>query len=217
MYFGEGYNTDRFVIVGTEQQEVDFPLTGEGQSVSYNNYDGAGGVEMGNIIRRAAFALRYSDLNTLISNQLTSESRVLMVRNVVDRLRKAAPFLYADNDPYMTVVDGRLVWIVDMYTVSDRFPYVEPADVLRLGKNGEGSLPNFFNYIRNSVKATVDAYDGTMTFYVVDSTDPIITTYRSIFPDLFVDGSEMPAQVIEHRVSGRHVSWCRATCTCSTT
>jgi len=197
VYFGEGYSTDRFVIVGTQQQEVDFPLTAEGQSVSYNSYDGAGGVEMGSIFRRAAFALRYSDLNTLISNQLTSNSRILMVRNVTDRLRKAAPFLYADNDPYMTVVDGRLVWIVDMYTVSDRYPYAQPADVLRLG-TATGTLPNNFNYIRNSVKATVDAYDGTMTFYVVDPTDPMITTYRQIFPDLFVDGSTMSPRLVEH-------------------
>jgi len=197
VYFGESYNTDRFVIVKTEQQEVDFPLTAEGQSVSYNNYDGAGGVKMGNVFRRAAFALRYGDLNTLISNQLTSESRVLMVRNVTDRLRKAAPFLYADNDPYMTVVDGRLVWIVDMYTVSDRYPYAAPADFFRLGTE-EGTLPNSFNYIRNSVKATVDAYDGTMTFFVVDPADPLITAYRQIFPDLFVDGTTMRQQLIEH-------------------
>jgi len=197
VYFGESYNKDRFVIVGTEQQEVDFPLTGSGQSVSYNNYDGAGGVEMGNIIRRAAFGLRYSDLNILISNQLTAKSRVLMVRNVADRLRKAAPFLYADNDPYMVVLNGRLVWIVDMYTISDQYPYANPADFFRLA-SGEGTLPNYFNYIRNSVKATVDAYDGTMTFYVVDPTDPLITAYRSIFPDLFVDGSTMSPQLIEH-------------------
>ncbi len=197
VYFGEGYDPNRFVIVGSQQQEVDFPLTAEGQSVSYNTYDGAGGVEMGNIFRRAAFALRYSDLNTLISNQLTSEARILMKRNVTDRLRTAAPFLYADNDPYMVVIGGRLVWIVDMYTISDRYPYAAPADFLRLA-NGEGTLPNSFNYIRNSVKATVDAYDGTMTFYVVDPTDPLITAYRQIFPDLFVDGSTMSSQLIEH-------------------
>ena len=197
VYFGEGYDPNRFVIVGSEQLEVDFPLTAEGASVSRNSYDGAGGVEMGNIFRRAAFALRYSDLNTLISNQLTSDSRVLMERNVTDRLRTAAPFLYADNDPYMAVIGGRLVWIVDMYTVSERFPYAAPADFLRLG-NAEGTLPNFFNYIRNSVKATVDAYDGTMTFYVVDPSDPLIIAYRQIFPDLFVDGDTMPGQLVEH-------------------
>lgn len=197
VYFGEGYSTDRFVIVGSKQQEVDFPLTAEGASVSYNNYDGAGGVRMGSIFRRAAFALRYSDLNSLLSNQLTSESKMLMRRNVADRVRNAAPFLYADNDPYMTVIDGRLVWIVDMYTVSDRYPYAKPADFSRLG-SGLGTLPNSFNYIRNSVKATVDAYDGTMTFYVVDPTDPLITAYRQIFPDLFVDGSTMPAPLVDH-------------------
>lgn len=197
VYFGEGYDSSRFVIVGSQQLEVDFPLTAEGQSVSYNTYDGAGGVEMGSIFRRAAFALRYSDLNLLISNQLTPDARILMERNVTGRLRTAAPFLYADNDPYMVVIGGRLVWIVDMYTISDRYPYAAPADFLRLA-NGEGTLPNSFNYIRNSVKATVDAYDGTMTFYVVEPTDPLITAYRQIFPDLFVDGSTMSSQLIEH-------------------
>ncbi|MGZ8785509.1 MAG: UPF0182 family membrane protein [Acidimicrobiia bacterium] len=197
VYFGESYGLDRFVIVGTKQQEVDFPLTAEGQSVSYNNYDGAGGVRMGSIFRRAAFALRYSDLNSLLSNQVTSDSKVLMRRNVADQVRTAAPFLYADNDPYMTIIDGRLIWIVDMYTISDRYPYSIPADVSRLG-NGVGTLPNSFNYIRNSVKATVDAYDGTMTFYVVDPADPLITAYRQIFPELFVDGSTMPPALIDH-------------------
>lgn len=197
VYFGENYSADRFVIVRTRQQEVDFPLTAEGQSVSYNTYDGAGGVPIGNILRRAAFGLRFGDLNTVISNQLTSESRVLMVRNINERLRKAAPFLYADNDPYMAIIDGRLVWIVDMYTVTDRYPYAAPANVLRLG-SGRGALPDFFNYIRNSVKATVDPYDGTMTFYVVDDTDPLLRAYRQIFPELFVDGSTMPADLVAH-------------------
>jgi uncharacterized membrane protein (UPF0182 family) len=197
VYFGESYDPNRFVIVGTQQLEVDFPLTAEGASVARNSYDGEGGVEMGSVFRRAAFALRYSDLNTLISNQLTPESRVLMRRNVTDRLRTAAPFLYADNDPYMVIIDGRLLWVVDMYTVTDRYPYAAPAEFLRLG-TGEGTLPNFFNYIRNSVKATVDPYDGTMTFYVVDSSDPIINAYQQIFPDLFVDGSTMPETLVEH-------------------
>ena len=196
IYFGDTYS-DRYVIVGTKQQEVDFPLTQEGESVARNTYDGTGGVPLGNILSRTAFALRFSDLNTLISNQLTAESKALMVRNVSDRLRTAAPFLYVDSDPYLVALDGRLVWVVDMYTVSDAYPYAEPASINRLG-TGPGTLPPRFNYVRNTVKATVDAYDGAMRFYVVDDSDPVIRAYRAAFPDLFTDGAAMPSDLVAH-------------------
>jgi uncharacterized membrane protein (UPF0182 family) len=196
IYFGDTYS-NRYMIVGTKQQEVDFPLTQEGESVARNTYDGTGGVPIGNFFTRLAFALRYSDLNTLISNQLTSQSKTLMIRNVTQRLLMAAPFLYVDSDPYLVVLNGRLLWIVDMYTASDAFPYAEPASTDRLGTEA-GTLPQNFNYVRNSVKATVDAYDGTMTFYVVDDTDPIIKAYRGAFPGLFTDGSQMPADLVAH-------------------
>lgn len=196
IYFGDTYS-DRYVIVGTKQQEVDFPLTQEGESVARNTYDGTGGVPIGNLVARTAFALRYSDLNTLISNQLTADSKTLMIRNVSDRLRTAAPFLRVDSDPYLVAIDGRLVYVVDMYTVSDAYPYAEPASINRLGI-GKGTLPNRFNYVRNTVKATVDAYDGTMKFYVVDDTDPIIRAYRAAFPELFLDGTAMPADLVPH-------------------
>ncbi|GBE23267.1 hypothetical protein BMS3Bbin01_02651 [bacterium BMS3Bbin01] len=196
IYFGDTYS-DRFLIVGTKQKEVDFPLTQQGESVARNTYDGSGGVPIGSMFNRAAFALRYSDLNTLISNQLTADSKTLMIRNVSDRLRTAAPFLRVDSDPYLVDVGGRLIWIVDMYTVSDAYPYAQPASINRLGI-GVGTLPNRFNYVRNTVKATVDAYDGTIRLYVVDDSDPIIRAYRAAFPSLFSDRSALPADLVAH-------------------
>jgi uncharacterized membrane protein (UPF0182 family) len=172
IYFGDSAS-GAFAIVGSKQDEVDFPISEEGSDVSYNNYDGAGGVELGGIFRRAAFALRFTDLDTLISGQLTPDSKVLMERNIVDRVNKIAPFLYSDSDPYLIITDsGRLVWMIDMYTITNNYPYSEAAPTARL--NATSDLPNRFNYVRNSVKATVDAYDGTITFYVVDEDDPVV-------------------------------------------
>ncbi|MFQ5948477.1 MAG: UPF0182 family protein, partial [Acidimicrobiia bacterium] len=191
IYFGEGVRSSNFVIVGTKEKEVDFPLEVGAESFEFTSYDGEGGVPVGGIFRRAAFALRFGDVNTLISGQITSDSRVLMFRNLLDRVSKVAPFLHTDADPYLVTIGGRLLWVVDLYTVTDRYPYSTPAFTGRLSAARSG-LPNDFNYIRNSVKATVDAFDGTMTFYVVDRDDPVIASYRNIFPDLFIDQSEMP-------------------------
>ncbi|MBP1633421.1 MAG: hypothetical protein H6Q11_1709 [Acidobacteria bacterium] len=141
--------------------------------------------------------MRFGDLNTLISGQITGDSRVLMVRNIRDIVNKAAPFLYADADPYTVILDGNLVWVIDLYTVTDRYPYSTRALTGRLSAQ-RSELPNGFNYVRNSVKATVDAYDGTVTFYVVDETDPMLATYRRIFPSLFTPMAEMPAALREH-------------------
>lgn len=196
IYFGDSA-TGAFAIVGSKQDEVDFPVSIEGSDVEYNSYDGTGGVDLGGIFRRAAFALRYADLDTLISGQLTADSKVLMERNVVDRVIKLAPFLYPDSDPYLVLTDdGRMVWMIDLYTVTGNYPYAQAADTGRL--NLTSDLPNGFNYIRNSVKATVDAFDGTVKLYVVDPDDPIIKTQQKIFPDVFIDGSEMPADIREH-------------------
>ena len=213
IYFGETVRSSDFVIVGTKEQEVDFPIetAADGDSgalLAFNSYDGAGGVEIGSIFRRAAFALRFADVNTLISGQITSDSKVLLVRNLRDRLEKAAPFLAADTDPYLVIdSSGHLVWVQDMFTVTDRYPYSTPADDGASTASGvpaagrlsvDSGLPNDFNYIRNSVKATVDAYDGTITFYLFDDTDPIVRSYQRIFPDLFTDKDEMPAELLEH-------------------
>jgi len=197
IYFGEGFVTDSFVFVGTKEKEVDFPIGAGEQAVEFNTYDGAGGIELGSIFRRVAFGLRFLDLNTVISGQLTSDTRVLMVRNVIDRVHRVAPFLYADADPYLVQVDGKLVWVLDTYTITDRYPYSAPALTGRLNRT-KSNLPGDFNYIRNSVKVSIDTYDGTMNFYVVDETDPIIQAYRNIFPDIFSDADAMPAGLVTH-------------------
>ncbi len=196
IYFGESADSVEYVVVNSLQDEVDYPLSTEGQSVAYTNYSGDGGVGIGSFFRRLGFALRYSELNLLISNQLSDDSKLIMERNIVSRVKKAAPFLYTDNDPYLALIDGNLFWIIDMYTVSDKYPYAQPADTGRINENS--GLPVNFNYLRNSVKAVVNAYDGTMNFYVVDENDPIMTAYNDIFPDLFSPKSEMSSELLDH-------------------
>jgi len=196
IYFGESADSVEYVVVNSLQDEVDYPLSTEGQSVAYTNYSGDGGVGIGSFFRRLGFALRYSELNLLISNQLSDDSKLIMERNIVSRVKKAAPFLYTDNDPYLALIDGNLFWIIDMYTVSDKYPYAQPADTRRINENS--GLPVNFNYLRNSVKAVVNAYDGTMNFYVVDENDPIVTAYNDIFPDLFSPKSEMSSELLDH-------------------
>ena len=196
IYFGESAESVEYVVVNSLQDEVDFPLSTEGQSVAYTNYSGEGGVGIGSFFRRLGFALRYSELNLLISNQLSDDSKLIMERNVVSRVKKAAPFLYTDNDPYLALIDGNLFWIIDMYTVSDKYPYAQPADTRRINENS--GLPLNFNYLRNSVKAVVNAYDGTMDFYVVDENDPIISSYEDIFPNLFSSKSSMSNELLDH-------------------
>ena len=196
IYFGESAESVEYVVVNSLQEEVDYPLSTEGQSVAYTNYSGDGGVGIGSFFRRLGFALRYSELNLLISNQLSDDSKLVMERNVVSRVKKAAPFLYTDNDPYLALIDGNLFWIIDMYTVSDKYPYAQPADTRRINENS--GLPMNFNYLRNSVKAVVNAYDGTMNFYVVDDNDPLISSYEDIFPNLFTPESSMSSELLDH-------------------
>jgi len=194
IYFSDSSDSD-FLIAGSKEGEVDIPQDGS-ESTSTNSYDGSGGVPLGNLFQRAAWALRFGDLNTLISGQVQSDSRVMIARNIKDRIKRIAPFLYADNDPYMVVADGRLVWIMDLYTVTDGFPYSEMASTARLNNGSE--LPRRFNYIRNSVKAVIDAYDGTIDMYIIDPTDPLIRTNERIFPNLFKPVAEMPQVIVEH-------------------
>ena len=196
IYFGESADSIEYVVVNSLQEEVDYPLSTEGQSVAYTNYSGDGGVSIGSFFKRLGFALRYSELNLLISNQLSDDSKLIMERNVVSRVKKAAPFLYTDNDPYLALIKGDLFWIIDMYTVSDKYPYAQPADTRRINENS--GLPINFNYLRNSVKAVINAYDGTIDFYVVDSQDPIIQSYVDIFPDLFSPEEEMSDELLDH-------------------
>ncbi len=196
IYFGESAESVEYVVVNSLQDEVDYPLSTEGQSVAYTNYSGDGGVGIGSFFRRLGFALRYSELNLLISNQLSDDSKLIMERNVVSRVKKAAPFLYTDNDPYLALIDGNLFWIIDMYSVSDKYPYAQPADTRRINENS--GLPMNFNYLRNSVKAVVNAYDGTMNFYIVDESDPLILSYKDIFPNLFTPKSSMSSELLDH-------------------
>ena len=196
IYFGESAESVEYVVVNSLQDEVDYPLSTEGQSVAYTNYSGDGGVGIGSFFRRLGFALRYSELNLLISNQLSDDSKLIMERNVVSRVKKAAPFLYTDNDPYLALIDGKLFWIIDMYTVSDKYPYAQPADTRRINENS--GLPINFNYLRNSVKAVVNAYDGTINFYIVDENDPLISSYNDIFPNLFTSKSLMSSELLDH-------------------
>jgi uncharacterized protein len=191
IYFGE--DLGGYVVVGTSRDEIDYQ---DEEETKTTKYEGKDGVEAGSLLRRAAFSLRFGDLNPLISNYLTSDSRVIYIRDVVDRVQTLAPFLHHDHDPYPVVIDGKVQWVVDLYTTTDRYPYGQEAETDQL-PSGTG-LNHDFNYVRNSVKATVDAYDGTVKFYVVDDHDPIIKAYREAFPDLFTDGDRMPTELREH-------------------
>jgi uncharacterized membrane protein (UPF0182 family) len=150
----------------------------------YGQYQGKDGVSLDGFIRRLIYAWQLGDLNILISGELTPESRVLYYRNIRERVNHLVPFLKLDSDPYLVVMDGRLFWIQDAYTTSDRYPYSEP-----LGK---------LNYIRNSVKAVIDAYDGSVTFYITDPEDALIRTYQAIFPKLFIPAGQMPESLRVH-------------------
>jgi uncharacterized membrane protein (UPF0182 family) len=180
IYYGE--KTDDYVIVKTKTQEFDYP---RGDENVYGHYEGKGGVSLGGFIRRVVYAWQFGDLNILISGELSPESRVLYYRNIGERVSHLAPFLQLDSDPYLVVMDGRLFWIQDAYTTTDRYPYSEP-------------LGGGLNYIRNSAKAVIDAYDGSVTFYVTEPDDALIRTYQAIFPELFVPIERMPDSLRVH-------------------
>ena len=146
--------------------------------------------------RRLAFALSELDYNLVGSSAINDSSRFVSVRDVRARVQKVAPFLSLDNDPYPTVVAGRILWVVDGYTTTSRYPYGQFAD--RSQVNAGCGLDHDFNYVRNSVKATVDAYDGSITLYAVDDADPILRVWRSAFPDLFTPKAEMPKGLVDH-------------------
>ena len=185
IYFGE--LTDRFVYVKTNQKEFDYP---QGDTNSYTTYEGTGGIRIGNRFRRMLIAWGVGDLSKLpFSDDVTSESRVLINRNIRQIVNGVAPFLTYDKDPYIVVDnEGRLFWIMDAFTQSGHFPYSTHHDV----------AGNSLNYIRNSVKVVIDAYNGTARFYVFDNQDPIIAAYRRIFPNLFLEASQMPADLRSH-------------------
>ena len=191
VYFGE--ELGGYVVVGSKQRELNFEDEDETQ---YTTYEGEDGVPLDNIIKKAAFALRFGDVNPLISDQLTGSSRVLYIRDIRERVSALAPFLDLDADPYPVIHDGRIVWIVDAYTTTSRYPYAQRVETGQLPD--ESGLDHTFNYVRNSVKAVVDAYDGTVDFYVMPVEDPIIEAYRDAFPRLFKDFEEMPEDLQAH-------------------
>jgi uncharacterized membrane protein (UPF0182 family) len=179
IYFGEKAppDTTPFVVVGTST-ELDY----EGGGV--NPYDGEGGIPVGNLLQRAMFAWRFRDVNLLTTGQIGADSRILINRDIRTRVPKVAPFLGFDADPYMTVIDGEPQWIWDAYAVTDEYPYSESIDV---GVATDGELmPGEINYMRNSVKVVIDAYDGTLTYYA-DLKEPIVAAWANVFPDLFTD------------------------------
>src|SRR5580692_5685666 len=185
VYFGELTNTD--VYVKTRQKEFNYP---QGQTNNLNSYEGNGGILLGGFLRRIIIALDRGDLAKLpFSDDVTPDSRLLMRRNVRERVSTLAPFLTFDPDPYIVLGDdGRLSWMMDGFTISDSYPY---SSHFRLDSNS-------INYMRNSVKVVIDAYDGTTTFYVFDPEDPIIAAYRRIFPSLFKDAATMPPGLRKH-------------------
>lgn len=192
VYIGEGLGG--YAIINTDRREVDFE--GDDGETVLTTYDGADGVGIGSYLRRAAFALRFADVNPLFSGNIRSDSKILFQRDVRERIETLAPFLSFDHDPYPVVVDGGIKYVIDAYTTSNRYPYGQGAN--REGLDSGSGLNHNFNYVRNSVKAVVDAYEGSVTFYVVDESDPLIRAYRKAFPELFTDGDEVPEELEAH-------------------
>ncbi|MBN2026347.1 MAG: UPF0182 family protein [Actinobacteria bacterium] len=186
IYYGE--MTQDYVVVRSGAEEIDYPLENTNKLVE-PYYEGEGGIPVSNFLKRLAFSIRNADITFLFSGYITGESRLMYRRNIKDRALEVAPFLTLDADPYLMITDdGRQKWILDAYTTTDLYPYSEYL--------------NFYeqdiNYIRNSVKVVIDAYDGTVTYYLVDPDDPIAATYGKIFPDLFTPLEEMPEDIKRH-------------------
>jgi uncharacterized membrane protein (UPF0182 family) len=181
IYFGELSND--YVVTNTTQQEFDYPRAA---SVVRTTYSGTGGVKVNSFWRKLLYTVRFRDINLLLSNQVSNSSQIMYFRNVRTRMAKVAPFLKFDTDPYLVVSDaGSLYWIVDCYATTDKYPYSQPT-------------PGLGNYIRNSVKAVIDVYNGDVSLYVVDPKDPVVGTYRKIFPEIFKPFSEMPPDLVKH-------------------
>jgi len=194
IYFGESDN--HYVVVGARQDEFDIPAA-NGASDTLTRWTGKTGVPLDNLFSRIMFASRFKDLDLLISDQITADSQLLFHRTLTDRIGMIAPFLQLDKDPYLIVQDGRLVYVQDAYTISDRFPNATSFSGPDLG-DGSTLADNEFNYIRNSVKITMDAYDGTLHFYVSDPSDPIIRAWQGVFPTLFESLASMPSALQAH-------------------
>lgn len=193
LYYGE--SLPGYAITNTGRAEVDYTGTAEGEGQS--TYEGTGGVQLDSFVRKAAFALRFADWNLIVSNFLTSDSRIVFERDIDARIHKVAPFMQWDADPYPVVLDGRVVYMWDGYTSTDKYPNAQLADTSDM-VNGSDLSGSRLNYIRNSVKAVIDTYDGSVTLYVVDPSDPIVSAYQKAFPDLFKPVEDMPQELRAH-------------------
>jgi uncharacterized membrane protein (UPF0182 family) len=192
-YYGE--NVGGYAITNAGREEVDYVQV-DGQT-KFTKYSGSGGVKIDSFLRKAALGLRFSDWNLVVSNYLTSDSRIVFQRDVRQRIEAVAPFLQFDADPYPVITDGRVVYIFDGYTTTGRYPNAQRADASGL-PSGSGLQGERFNYIRNSVKGVVDTYDGTVKLYIVNPDDPIINAYAKAFPVLFSNVDEMSADLKDH-------------------
>ena len=206
VYFGEGETSYSVVgaAPGATPREYDYPVNG-GNGQQYNTYDGGGGVAMGSAFRRLEYALRFGDKNLLLSDGINSHSRILYDRDPRQRVAKVAPYLTLDGDPYSAVVDGRLVWIVDGYTTSDGFPYSQRENLNSITQDTNTQKQTTreqaseqINYVRNSVKATVDAYTGAVTLYAWDENDPVLRTWMKVFPGTVKSKSAMSEGLLSH-------------------
>jgi uncharacterized membrane protein (UPF0182 family) len=184
LYFGEVSND--YVIVRSKQPEFHYPREGDDNAMT--TYDGTGGVQLGGLLRRMLFAVRFASTDILFTDRIRSDSRILFHRRVADRVETLAPFLTFDHDPYLVVADGRLFWIQDAYTTTANYPYSTP--IVR----SSGT----FNYIRNSVKIVIDAYHGTTSLYLADPADPLALTMQRVFPGIFRPMEDMPASLRQH-------------------
>lgn len=182
IYFGE--MTNDYILVNTSEEEFDYP---DGSSNKYNKYEGNAGIKL-NMLNRVMFAIKEQSMKLLVSSNIKGDSRIIINRNVMDRVRKIMPYLSYEDDPYAVIADGKVYWMLDAYTTSSYYPYSEPYS----GKNGD------INYIRNSVKVVIDAYNGDVNFYIVDDSDPIAKTFQKIYPALFKNLDQMPESLVSH-------------------
>ena len=181
IYYGE--LTNNYVLTNTSEEEFDYP---DGNENKYTTYEGDAGIKL-NPLNRFMFAVKERSLKLLVSGNVKSSSKILINRNIKERVKQIMPYLEYDKSPYMVTVDGKLYWIIDAYTYTNRYPYSEPF-----------SDTSDTNYIRNSVKVVIDAYNGTTDYYIVDDTDPIAQNFKKIYPDLFKDIKDMPEGIKAH-------------------
>jgi len=203
IYFGE--NSPEYSIVGGnngEDLEFDFPAGEDGETQTYTTFEGSGGPNVGSLVNRIAFALKFQSEQILLSDAINPESQIMFNRNPLERVEAVAPYLTVDSQAYPAVVDGEVLWIIDAYTTSNNYPYSNSESmnlaIIDSSTESAGFGANNINYIRNSVKATVNAYDGEVKLYIWDETDPVLETWRKVFPDTLRPASEMSGELMSH-------------------